>query len=904
MIALIIMGSAVPLAIPAIAAPTARVVDDFIIPTPIADPQTPDEEFFNYRLQFFLPETEPLIKATFGEQLRFEDEAFWEYESYYSRAVSFATNLPTLAKIEYGQDETYGFETKQTESYFYQHLFYLTGLQPGHTYHYRIKVMDSDGTFMASPDYTFTTPAIPADIIRIPDDLANKTLPYKLTTPNAKYLLTEDIYAPFGGILLSAHNIELDLGGHTISYDNEPNPITWDDGRPNYVHFVEDGAASYGVKGGTWNLTNQRLYNGTIIQGKNGSCGEFGSGLSPVIFYHGSKNTVAGITADYYGDNMSGIVTDAETTIHHNVVYDRGSVIDNRHQGMKAISSPGPGVSETYYNSVRRSRHFGIATGGIKYGNEVYSDSFGPNSYLMTFPSNSNCYNNKLFGMGYNPIGIGWYSMSNAVAANNFIYLHAYAPTIRDPEYQRISGVAGYRPQVYDSNTPSNNNLFENNVVICKAWPGAAYIRALWIPSDICMENTQINNNIIVAETMTNDINVSDMYNCFTCVDLQGEYATVDVPQVLFSDNLFRTNVNYLVAGTSYGIGNNASFYRNTFMRINHHDDQFWPFRLGFWDWSTTGHKFIDSIEGSGVDLSVPPNWASYYTEPLYTLSVGISSERVYVDASTGLPLSDKIVHWQLDGGSTGSFNTNSKGMAYVEWITTWNEHKPGDRHGVFTQVHNSTISLFIDGYQPMTVNIADTQGNGPNIQFVRLQDPLNPPTANIIAEDFRGRANVAYNDIAWWSRSDWDYAEVYRANALDGVFSLFATTTASPFFDNEALPENTYYYKIRLVRGSDFGPVTDIVKLTTLPIIAEDFRGRANPGNIEVAWWSRSVWDHTEVYRADTPDGVFSFHGTTVGSPYFDYKVLPGQTYYYKIRLVQGNHMGQFTNAIGFTAR
>ncbi|MDR2711511.1 MAG: hypothetical protein LBB91_00160, partial [Clostridiales bacterium] len=61
--------------------------DDFIIPVPIAGPQTPDEEFFNMRLQFFLPETEPLIKETFGSVLRFEDEAFWEYNSPYSRAV-------------------------------------------------------------------------------------------------------------------------------------------------------------------------------------------------------------------------------------------------------------------------------------------------------------------------------------------------------------------------------------------------------------------------------------------------------------------------------------------------------------------------------------------------------------------------------------------------------------------------------------------------------------------------------------------------------------------------------------------------------------------------------------------------------------------------------------------------
>jgi hypothetical protein len=119
------------------------------------------------RLEFFLPETEPLIKETFGSKLCFNDATLWEYESYYSRAVSFETNLPTLAKIEYGADNAYGFETKQTESYYYRHLFHLTGLEPGKSYHYRIKVKGSDGAFLVSRDFMFTTPSLPADIIRV-----------------------------------------------------------------------------------------------------------------------------------------------------------------------------------------------------------------------------------------------------------------------------------------------------------------------------------------------------------------------------------------------------------------------------------------------------------------------------------------------------------------------------------------------------------------------------------------------------------------------------------------------------------------------------------------------------------------------------------------------------------------
>ena len=212
--------------------------DDFVLPTPIANPRTPDEEYFNMKLQFFLPETEPLIKETFGSTLRFVDEAFWEYESYYSRAVAFATNLPTLAKIEYGPDTGYGMSTEQTESYYYQHLFHLTGLAPGRAYHYRIKAKGSDGALLLSKDYTFITPEVPAGVIRVPEDLSDQSLPYRLTESDARYLLTRDVFAPNGGIVLGGDNVELDLGGHTIIYDNERNLIINEDMIDNAVGFI------------------------------------------------------------------------------------------------------------------------------------------------------------------------------------------------------------------------------------------------------------------------------------------------------------------------------------------------------------------------------------------------------------------------------------------------------------------------------------------------------------------------------------------------------------------------------------------------------------------------------------------------------------------------------------------
>ncbi|MDR1938392.1 MAG: hypothetical protein LBQ73_07830, partial [Tannerellaceae bacterium] len=125
-------------------------------PAPISNPEGDDEYFFNYRLDQFAPDTEPLIEETFGSALMFDDIGFWEHVAYTSVAVGFTTNLPAISAIEYGPTEAYGQVTKQSESYYYQHLHYIKNLSPDSSYHYRLIAKDYKGTLIASADHTFT----------------------------------------------------------------------------------------------------------------------------------------------------------------------------------------------------------------------------------------------------------------------------------------------------------------------------------------------------------------------------------------------------------------------------------------------------------------------------------------------------------------------------------------------------------------------------------------------------------------------------------------------------------------------------------------------------------------------------------------------------------------------------
>ncbi|MDR1344682.1 MAG: fibronectin type III domain-containing protein, partial [Tannerellaceae bacterium] len=473
------------------------VPDDlFTRPRPFANPANDDEYFFNYRLANFAPDTEELIKETFGSALIFDDAGLWERSSYTSHVVGFTTNLPTLSIVEYGRTADYGERTVQSESYFYQHLHYIKGLEPDSTYHYRILAMDYDGTVIASADHTFTLQKPSADVIRIPEDMEGDA-PYVLTRGDAKYVLTRDITVPTLAINIKTHNVELDLDGHTIIYDDGASRVPgtgWND----YAYNEE---ATFGIRAGLWNFTNFKIYNGTIKQGRNGGAGIVGIGFSPLFLFHmgATYNEIAGITVDYYGASISGF-TAGDGHIHHNVLYDRGTVIDDRHMAIRALQTGSNPSNDVSFNSLRRFRHRGIGGSGKTSHNELYSDSFDTNSFALGAGNDAQLTDNKIFGMGYLPIGIGW--SNNIEVKRNFIYMRGFAPTMRSEEYSRKSAIAGMRVTNYGEGQIYENMLFEDNVIVLKPEDGCTQARGIWTTNSTEDKNIVYRRNTVKVEAM------------------------------------------------------------------------------------------------------------------------------------------------------------------------------------------------------------------------------------------------------------------------------------------------------------------------------------------------------------------------------------------------------------------
>jgi hypothetical protein len=110
---------------------------------------------------------------------------------------------------------------------------------------------------------------------------------------------------------------------------------------------------------------------------------------------------------------------------------------------------------------------------------------------------------NKIFGMGYLPIGIGW--GNDTYVANNFIYERCYSPTQRSEEYTRSSSVAGMRITNYYGDE-FKNMLYENNTIVLKAENGCNLARGIWTTNGVQDSNIVYRNNTIKVEALEGNI--------------------------------------------------------------------------------------------------------------------------------------------------------------------------------------------------------------------------------------------------------------------------------------------------------------------------------------------------------------------------------------------------------------
>ncbi|GEM_PF-3080841 len=496
------------------------------------------------------------------------ESGFWKFESETSAVVAFETSERSKSTIEWGQNLGYG-QMEENNDYHYIHIFHLNNLKKNQIYHLKFTAIKHDGSQQVeSPDITIRTKDL-SNAVRIPQDISGNP-PYILDQANTYYLLTEDVDADSSAFIFTGVGSTLDLGGHTVIYNEVPLRIPTDQWTPHRKN------SSFGIKMRSAGA-NMKVFNGRIIQGKGNDTASYVTiGFNP-IYVSGAENLeIAGLDIKYSGVQITGIYCHWPRTgysIHHNIVCDSGKYIINRHQQVSAIKMNSPGSGKLYNNLILRTRQTALALGkkSEAYNNEIHVDSYSVNSFGIGAKDTSKVYRNKIFGCGDNTCAIATTGgTTDTEVFDNYIWLQAhklddYLPWLNPKEMESTTTSTMSAIRV----TWGGNRInYHNNTILVTSREGGI-VRGSWLYSDNNTKDIRCENNLIVA------LSEDDTTNGWGAIGGVGNHSHNNAPPITFTNNIIVSNFTNYSLKDSYGYSMNYLFINNTFVKIGNRKDYY-----------------------------------------------------------------------------------------------------------------------------------------------------------------------------------------------------------------------------------------------------------------------------------------------------------------------------------------
>ncbi len=624
----------------------------------------------------------------------------WSFASETSASIYWRTSESVRAYVEYGLTTAYGSTTPiendnviysqgfSSHRGYYSHMHQLENLQQTTTYHYRYVMVDDSGNTFYGSDRTFTTQnyssRLDVESESSCQESGGATYQFCLNNAGATYVLTRDITVDQGGIWVQSDDITVDLNGHTLTYNN-----------------VADGTRRQRIGVYMSGARNVKVINGIIKQGLGNDGADSGAndniGHNPIFGSTCNGQEFFGLKLEWTGVQVTGLMCNygSDVTLHHNLINDLGTGVEDRESLMGAINLPN-GLVNLHDNIITRTRQVCFSTThyttGNFYENEFYMDSWATNSECLSFKSgtkNYEAYNNKIFATGYYVDAIyPSASSTNGEIHDNFVEMWTGPFGYRFGEYSTQSTMVGFR---VTWGPLHNVHVYDNHIVIHHTGVGKS--RGMWISQTAEQMGLFFYNNTV--ELYSDGVPVGaypPLWATVCTVVMSGLEGVISAPNVAqfagIYNNTFISNVCHVnYKDDYYPPGKNTLLKDNVFRKIGN-EAYYYTVRLGFTGSQTYDNILQDTKLEGGADLS----------NVRYDCNSGVNA-----DYAVDWTLAVNAFDWQGNPAPVGQVTITDKygAIAYQEFSEETSVYP------VLREFWNNNCGSTITDYNPYTVTVS-----------------------------------------------------------------------------------------------------------------------------------------------------------------------------------------------------
>ncbi|HHV65407.1 MAG TPA: hypothetical protein GXX46_10105 [Peptococcaceae bacterium] len=160
---------------------------------------------------------------------------------------------------------------------------------------------------------------------------------------------------------------------------------------------------------------------------------------------------------------------------------------------------------------------------------------------------------------------------------------------------------------------------------------------------------------------------------------------------------------------------------------------------------------------------------------------------------------------------------------------------------------------------------------------------------------------------LTWSAVNSANSYTIYRSTTSNGSYSVIKTVTTNSYTDTGLTENTTYYYRVKASNSAGSSDYSSTVNATTLagnvPPAPQNLSVTVlNSTSISLTWSETVGATSYEIHTSSNLEGTYT-RLVTVSSPAYTHTGLKAnQTFYYKIRAINSNGAGSFSEAVHAT--